>query len=276
MDPVVTSRIVSLGTKLALATVVVLAIASTLLFYDLTSREWRGLLAAKTQAASMVSDLFAATVSAPVDFVDTDPEALQTEIGHLQTNPEVICAAVWGESKGKVLGKLDRGGCGAVSIPTDAELGGLRVLGDRVEVVRAVRSPANAALIGRVRLAFSLAYENKPPMPRAGVASSAALSCSRGLYGTSSHCHRTPPDRHAAGLPHPLQGRAAGGPLRLHRRAAASAPPYTADVLPVARVASPRRGTAVRAGRGPAGSSFAPHWGCAMKPAPTLRGHTRT
>ena len=39
----------SLGTKLAVATVGVLAIASTLLFWELTARERRGLVAAKTQ-----------------------------------------------------------------------------------------------------------------------------------------------------------------------------------------------------------------------------------
>src|SRR5450631_273934 len=101
-------RIVSLGTKLAVATVLVLGVASTLLFFELTRREWRALVDAKTQAASMVADLFAATVGAPVDFVDTDPDALQTEIAHLETNPDVTCAAVWSVPAGQKLAGLDR------------------------------------------------------------------------------------------------------------------------------------------------------------------------
>jgi len=150
----------SLGTKLALATVGVLVVASTLLFFELTRREWRGLVDAKTQAASMVAYLFAASVAAPVDFVDTDPESLQTEIGHLATNPDVTCAAVWSAPGGKMLGKLDRGGCGDLASPDDAELGHARVLADRVEVARAVVSPAKGKTIGRARIVFSLAYEN--------------------------------------------------------------------------------------------------------------------
>src|SRR5215472_727843 len=100
------ARIVSLGTRLALATACVLAVASTLLYFELTRREWRGLLAAKTQAASMVADLFAATVGAPVDFVESDPDALKNEIAHLETNPDVICTAVWGVPAARKLARL--------------------------------------------------------------------------------------------------------------------------------------------------------------------------
>jgi HAMP domain-containing protein/HPt (histidine-containing phosphotransfer) domain-containing protein len=154
------ARIVSLGTRLALATAFVLAVASTLLFFELTRREWRGLLAAKTQAASMVADLFAATVAAPVDFVDTDPDALKNEIAHLGTNPDVTCTAVWGGPAGAMLAKLDRGGCGDLSPPLDGDLDKVRVLADRVEVARMIRSPGSGRPIGRLRLSLSLAYEN--------------------------------------------------------------------------------------------------------------------
>lgn len=154
-------RILSLGTKLAFATVCVLAVASTLLFFELTQREWRALLTAKTQAASMVADLFAATVAAPVDFVGTDPEALQTELGHLQTNPDVTCAVVWSAPEGRLLGKMDRDGCGGIRMPTDAALGKFDVLADRVQVSRLVKSPTHGAPIGRTTLVFSLASENE-------------------------------------------------------------------------------------------------------------------
>ncbi|HTQ41653.1 MAG TPA: HAMP domain-containing protein [Polyangiaceae bacterium] len=154
-------RILSLGTKLTFATVCVLAVASTFLFFELTQREWRALLAAKTQAASMVSDLFAATVAAPVDFFATDPESLQTELGHLETNPDVTCAVVWAVPDGHVLGRVDRGGCGDLQMPPEMALGKVVVLGDRVQVSRLVKSPTNGAPIGRTTLVFSLASENE-------------------------------------------------------------------------------------------------------------------
>ncbi|HEX8791541.1 MAG TPA: HAMP domain-containing protein [Polyangiaceae bacterium] len=154
-------RFLSLGTKLAFATVCVLAVASTFLFFELTQREWRALLAAKTQAASQVSDLFAATVAAPVDFVATDPEALQTELGHLQTNPDVTCAVVWAVPGGSSLGRVDRGGCGNLQMPTESALGKVAVFGDHVQVSRLVKSPTNGVPIGRTTLVFSLASENE-------------------------------------------------------------------------------------------------------------------
>jgi hypothetical protein len=148
-------RIVSLGTKLALATACVIAIASTLLFFELTGREWRGLLAAKTRSASMVADLFAATVAAPVDFVETDPDALKSEIAHLETNPDVTCIAVWA-TPAQPLATLDRGGCGRLAFPADGDVDRVRVLPDRVEAARVVSSPGSGRPIGRLRLSFSL------------------------------------------------------------------------------------------------------------------------
>ena len=153
-------RIVSLGTKLALATVFVLGVASTLLFFELTRREWRALVDAKTQAASMVADLFAATVAAPVDFVDTDPDSLKTEIAHLETNPDVTCASVWSVPAGQKLGGLDRGGCDGLAMPADDRLGRVAERADRVEVARAVLSPSKGKPIGRTLIVLSLAREN--------------------------------------------------------------------------------------------------------------------
>jgi HAMP domain-containing protein/HPt (histidine-containing phosphotransfer) domain-containing protein len=150
----------SLGTKLALATACVLAVASTLLFLELTRREWRGLLSAKTHAASMIADLFAATVAAPVDFVDSDPDALRSEIAHLEISPDLTCATVWGSRTERPLGELDRGGCDHGTAPSDDDLGTFRVTADRVLVARAIRSSGSGRAIGRLSLVFSLASEN--------------------------------------------------------------------------------------------------------------------
>lgn len=159
--PVYRPLALSLGTKLALATVTVLAIASTLLFLELTGRERRALVAAKTQAASMVVDLFAANVQAPVDFFDTDPESLQSEIDNLKSNPDVTCAQVWSAPSGKLLGQLDRGGCAGLAMPDESDLGAEAVLADRVRLARIVAQPTTHKPFARAVLVLSLAHENE-------------------------------------------------------------------------------------------------------------------
>ncbi len=158
--PVRRASLASLGTKLALANVCVLAVVSTLLFFELTRHEWTALVAAKTQAASMVADLFAATVAAPLDFVDTEPDELEAELAYLGTNRDVACAAVWDAARGRLVAELGRETCGPLAMPTDAELGRVIVAGDRARVARVVRSPRRTGAIGRTLLVFSLAEEN--------------------------------------------------------------------------------------------------------------------
>src|SRR5216683_7960360 len=86
-------RFTSLGTKLAFATVAVLSIVSILLYQQLTSRERQHLVSSKTRAANMVSDLFAASLAAPLDFGDS--EAIEAVLNDLRINPEIVDAAVW-------------------------------------------------------------------------------------------------------------------------------------------------------------------------------------
>ena len=81
------ARGLSIGTKLTSATLAVLVLVSVLLYRELTRRERQSLLAAKETAAMMVADLFAASLSAPLDFGDN--EAIETELRHLETNAEV-------------------------------------------------------------------------------------------------------------------------------------------------------------------------------------------
>src|SRR5450631_4351717 len=60
----------SVGAKLAVATVGILALVSVLLYVQLTGRERVSLVESKHKAASMVADLFAAGLAAPLDFDD--------------------------------------------------------------------------------------------------------------------------------------------------------------------------------------------------------------
>src|SRR5689334_5207021 len=87
------ARTTSLGAKLALATVAVLSLVSIFSFQQLSSRERVHLVKSKTQAAKMVTDLFAASLGAPLDFGDTD--AVEVELSNLRTNNEIIDAWVW-------------------------------------------------------------------------------------------------------------------------------------------------------------------------------------
>ncbi len=146
----------SLGTKLALATVLVLAIVSLLLYVQLTGRERRSLVDSKHKAASMVADLFAVSLAAPLDF--DDAEAIDKELDDLRTNPEIVCARVWTAKGDKP--SVERGTCGSSAAPVDAELGTEKIFDDRVEVLRRVTS-ASKAPIGKTLLVFSLARENQ-------------------------------------------------------------------------------------------------------------------
>jgi PAS domain S-box-containing protein len=134
----------------------VLAIASFLLYGELTRRERQGLLAAKATAANMVADLFASSLAAPLDFADQD--AIDGEMSHLAKNPEVICAAIFGKSDGaKALARLDRG-CDATRPITQGDLSAPVVSPDQVEVARSV--DGRSGRVGRARIVFSLAREN--------------------------------------------------------------------------------------------------------------------
>src|SRR5450432_3448620 len=95
---------VSLGTRLAVATVAVLCVVSAALYLELTSRERQHLVSSKTTAATMVSDLFAASLIAPLDFGDTD--AVDAELRNLRSNTEIIYAAVWTASSTDPIAEL--------------------------------------------------------------------------------------------------------------------------------------------------------------------------
>ena len=149
-------RGVSIGTKLTIATLAVLLLVSVLLYRELTRRERQSLLAAKETAAMMVADLFAASLSAPLDFADN--EAVETELRHLEQNGEVECAAVFLKDATRPVARIERG-CDATA-PIEASQVGRGIFHeDRVEVARLVVGRGNVD-VGRARIVFSLAREN--------------------------------------------------------------------------------------------------------------------
>ncbi|HEY8073361.1 MAG TPA: HAMP domain-containing protein [Labilithrix sp.] len=143
-----------IGARLALATVSVLVLASLVLYSELTRREHQSLVREKTTAAAMVADLFAASLSAPLDFADQD--AIESEVRNLESNPDVSCIAVFGKSA-EPLAKLARG-CDATAPIGEADLAAPVVDAEHVAVAREVRGRSGP--VGRTRVVFSLAREN--------------------------------------------------------------------------------------------------------------------
>ncbi|GAC1354679.1 MAG: hypothetical protein NVSMB47_08060 [Polyangiales bacterium] len=149
-------RHVSLGTKLAVATVSVLAIVSALLFFQLTQRERESLVNGKRTAASMVADVFAAGLSAPLDFADVD--GVQDELSNLRSNPDVLCAWVFLGEQPQAVATLGGAACASGVAPSPTQTTAL-VFSDRIEVGRTVYGRAGAK-VGAAKLVFSLAAEN--------------------------------------------------------------------------------------------------------------------
>jgi len=151
-------RISSLGIKLALATVAVLSLISFLLYEQLTTRERQHLISSKSRAANMVSDLFAASLAAPLDFGDS--EAVETELGNLRSNGEIVDAWVWSQDSSDPVARLRKGDDSteqAIRLPPERE--GTVLSDDRVEIVRSVLGRQGKP-IGKAVVVFSLASEN--------------------------------------------------------------------------------------------------------------------
>ena len=138
----------SIGTKLGVAVVLVVTLASVLVFFFSAARERDALVLAKQQSADMLADLFAESLRAPLDFGDAD--AVQVEIQHLKQNHDLLFAGVWHAPDGKPLGALGE---------EQARHGGAQ-LADLIEVSRNVRG-GDGQLVGRAKLQFSLQRENE-------------------------------------------------------------------------------------------------------------------
>jgi diguanylate cyclase (GGDEF)-like protein len=86
-------RFTPLGTKLAVTTVVVVAMGIIVSYFETTGRTWRNLLAAKQTTAAMVTELFCGAVGAAVEF--GDEEGMKAQLSYLRSNKDVVSASVW-------------------------------------------------------------------------------------------------------------------------------------------------------------------------------------
>lgn len=83
----------SVGAKLALATVAIVSAITAVVSFELTRRERQALLAAKHSAATVAADLLATSLVAPVDFADED--AIESDVKNLSAHRDVLWAAVF-------------------------------------------------------------------------------------------------------------------------------------------------------------------------------------
>ena len=147
----------SVGTKLAVATVLVLAGLSFLLFKELTQRERKQLIGAKSIAGSMVTDLFAASCAAPLVFADND--AVTVELEKLHSNKSIVYAAVYSAKEERTVGESNPQKYPTYDFKRGKTQSQLIVRPDGIEILKDIRDTHNS-VVGFAVLNFSLADEN--------------------------------------------------------------------------------------------------------------------
>jgi methyl-accepting chemotaxis protein len=152
----VRGRFVPIGVKFAVLSVAVIGIATAVAFFQATARERARLIEAKRVAASMVADLLAQSLEAPLDF--SDEEALQKELDHLRHNRDVVYAGVWRKDERAPWLEIRAPGPG-FELPSALDAATSLAYADRVETVRPVIGRSGKVL-GSAVIQFSLEREN--------------------------------------------------------------------------------------------------------------------
>lgn len=150
-------RFVPLGAKLALGTLLVLLAVSSMLFVQLTGREQESLLNAKHTATSMVADVIANSLVAPLDFGDA--EAATEEIRNLRASRDLLYAGVWLADQEVPFAELKKVSGTEVATRPAAEASPTSVLEGYIDQVRPVLK-ADGRRIGTLLLRFTTAPEN--------------------------------------------------------------------------------------------------------------------
>ena len=153
-------RFVSVGTKLAGASMALVLLVTAAVYVALSRHEREGLIHAKEVSAQAVTRLFAATAASAVVF--NDESAVSDVLDVLVRGEDVSYAAVWPVTDGGVgtlLGQRRQEGEPVVPdhVPTSIELVRSR---DRVVVWAPIRSREDV-VVGVAGSAFSLARENQ-------------------------------------------------------------------------------------------------------------------
>jgi serine phosphatase RsbU (regulator of sigma subunit) len=140
----------SVGTQLAAVTVAVLTLVTTLLVVGLASQEHDSAISKKSAAATMVTELFAASAAAGVVFADED--AVQAVLTNLRKTEDVIGGSVFSVRAAAPIGTF-----GKLVTPTVRP--GVRLYEDELVVTREITDNENR-VVGRATVVFSLLPEN--------------------------------------------------------------------------------------------------------------------
>ena len=144
-------------------TAVVLLMAATAAFLELTARERTKLIEAKERAASMVIQLLAVELASAIDFGDTADAAIR--LNGLRANRDVVGAAVWpvastaGDAEPITQWTATESGHEALKPPLASEPDGATATAEWLVATKTVRAPDGKA-IARTRIVFSLMPEN--------------------------------------------------------------------------------------------------------------------
>jgi len=151
---------VSVGTKLTGGILVVLAIVTAVAYFRVNRNEREQMLRARERAATMVAELFAAGVTAPLSF--NDDAGIREHIALLMASTNVVYAGLWradGERRGEKIGEMARG----VAIPSVSANIARQLVVERTADVIGVQKPVisdSGELLGVALIEFSLAEEN--------------------------------------------------------------------------------------------------------------------
>jgi two-component system, chemotaxis family, sensor kinase CheA len=152
----ITRRFVPIGIKFALLSVLVVGVATAIAFFHATGRERERMLEAKRISASMLADLLAQSLQAPLDFADED--AARNELDHLEQNKEVVYAGAWLGDSATPMVEMRAAGP-AFALPGDLRTPRTVASSECVEAVRTVFGRGKKP-IGSTLIQFSLAREN--------------------------------------------------------------------------------------------------------------------
>ena len=154
-------RFSSVGTKIAGATLLVLAVVTAAGYVEVSRHERDTLLQAKESAASTVARLFAAGLVAPIEFTD-DKGALE-KASLILSDEEVVRAAVYvvdPDDRASIILRLAEVRRGSDAIPLPTVHADVRVhRGNSAVTVEAPVVAANHVIVGMVQTSFSLDKE---------------------------------------------------------------------------------------------------------------------
>jgi HAMP domain-containing protein len=152
-------RVVSVGGKLASATIALMIVVTAVVYSELSSYQQEHLLQAKQMAALAVTRLFANSCAAPIVF--GDDIALNDALSRLGRSDDIPFAAVWNaDASGRADRRLAAFGTGSDiqvgQIPADLEV---RREPSHLVLLAPVRD-LNVKLVGVAVIAFSLVHES--------------------------------------------------------------------------------------------------------------------